>query len=132
MLPEKQGQRINRKMGGGVRAVNALVLYHDLKARGVLLTADGEKLLVDAPTGALTDGDRDALVEFRPILLKFLSGREGPQDDGRRFEARPSRHPGYTSLYDPVHDERHDFLTRDCFPSIVEEAKGRRTKGRAA
>jgi hypothetical protein len=112
--------------------VNTLTLYHDLKTRGVLLKADGGRLLVDAPAGELTDVDRNALVEFKPILLKFLSGREEPQDDGRRFVARPSRHPGYTSLYDPVHGEWHDFPTRDCFPSIVEEAKGRRRKGRTA
>jgi hypothetical protein len=29
--------------------VNALKLYHDLKARGVILEAQGEHLKVDAP-----------------------------------------------------------------------------------
>jgi hypothetical protein len=107
--------------------VNALTLYHDLKARGVLLEAGGERLLVDAPAGELTDEDRAALTEFKPLLLKFLSRIE-PQDGGRRFRVRPSRYPGYTSLYDPVHNEWHDFPTRDCFPSIVAEA-GTRRKG---
>lgn len=112
--------------------MNALLLYHDLKARGVLLEADGDKLLVDAPTGELTDDDKATLVEFKPILLKFLSGREEPRDDGRRFDARPSRYPGYTSLYDPIAGEWHDFPTRDCYPSIVELANKKRRKGGAA
>lgn len=83
--------------------MNALSLYHDLKVRGVILEVQGEHLKVDAPTGVLTEEDRTSLVEFKPILLKFLSrmaARE-PEDDGRRFEARRSRHPGYTSVYDP-------------------------------
>ena len=112
--------------------MNTLTLYHDLKARGILLKADGDRLLVDSPAGELTDDDRGALAEFKPILLKFLSRIEEPQDDGRRFIARPSRAPGYTSLYDPFLGEWHDFPTRDCFPSIVKEAKGRRRKGRTA
>jgi hypothetical protein len=103
--------------------VNALMLYHDLKKRGVLLVTDGEMLRVDATLSELTDEDRTALAEFKPLLLRFIAGR--PQDDGRRFEVRPSRYPGYTSLYDPASDEWHDFPTRDCFPSIVEEANGK-------
>jgi hypothetical protein len=110
--------------------VNALVLYHDLKKRGVLLEADGETLRVDAPAGELTDEDRATLVEFKPLLIRFLAGRS--QDDGRRFEARPSRYPGYTSLYDPTTNEWHDFPTQDCFTSIVEEANGHREQGGVA
>jgi hypothetical protein len=110
--------------------VNALNLYHDHKKRGVLLDAEGEKLRVDAPAGELTDDDRAALTELKPMLMRFIAGR--PQDDGRRFEARPSRYPGYTSLYDPVSDEWHDVPTRDCFTSIVEEANGERRTGGAA
>jgi|SRR5215211_5773849 len=113
--------------------MNALKLYHDLKARGVILEVQGEHLKVDAPAGVLTEGHRAALREFKPKLLKFLSrmaARE-PEDDGLRFEARRSRHPGYTSVYDPVHNEWHDFPTKDCLPSIVAEA-GVRKKGGAA
>jgi TubC N-terminal docking domain len=112
--------------------MNALALYHDLKARGVLLQADGGKLHVDAPTGELTNDDKAALVQFKPILLRFLAGREEPRNDGRHFKARLSSYPGYTSLYDPVSDEWHDFPTRDCLPSIVEQAKGERRTGRAS
>ena len=107
--------------------MNASLLYHDLKARGVVLEADGDKLLVDAPAGELTNDDKSALAEFKPILLKLLlSGSEESQADGCRFDARPSRYPGYTSLYDPIHDEWHDFPTPGCYPSIIELANKKR------
>lgn len=113
--------------------MNALSLYDALKARGVILKAAGEHLKVDAPAGALTDEDRAALIEYKPILLKFLSrpAESADQDDGRRFEVRRSKYPGYTSLYDPIEDEWHDFPTKDCFPSIVAEANSRRKGGAA-
>ncbi len=114
--------------------MSALSLYHDLKRRDVRLEADGDKLRVDAPAGVLTAEIKAALSGAKPALLRLLSceeAKEQPQYDGRRFDARPSRHPGYTSLYDPLHDEWHDFPTRDCYPSIVELAN-RRRKGGAA
>lgn len=114
--------------------MNALSLYHDLKARGVILEADGEHLRVNAPAGAATEEDKAALREFKPALLKLLSGKEESMEDrgdGRRFKSRRSKYPGYTSLYDPINNEWHDFPTKDCFPSIVAEAN-RRKKGGAA
>lgn len=102
--------------------MSALKLHHDLKARGVELEVVGDGLRVDAPAGALTEGDRAALLECKPSLVRLLTGprvRQEPEDDGRRFRARPSRHPGYTSLYDPTEGRWHDFPTRDCHPSIV-------------
>jgi hypothetical protein len=53
--------------------VNALRLYHDLKARGAILEAQGERLKVDAPAGVLTEEHKAALNEFKPKLLKLLS-----------------------------------------------------------
>jgi hypothetical protein len=108
--------------------VNALSLYHNLKERGVILEAQGERLKVDAPVGVVTEDDRAALVEFKPILLRFLSRVASREHEfkGRRFEARQSRHPGYTSLYDPVHGEWHDFPTEDCLPSIVADTDSRK------
>ena len=110
--------------------MNALSLYHNLKERGVILEAQGERLKVDAPVGVVTEEDRVALVELKPILLRFLSRVTATEHEykGRRFEARRSMHPGYTSLYDPVHGEWHDFPTKDCLPSIVAETD-RRKKG---
>lgn len=114
--------------------MNTLSLYHDLKKRGVILEVDGEHLKVDAPAGVLTEEDRAGLVECKPVLLKFLSHQTTPEleDNGRRFDARPSKYPGYTTLYDPIHNEWHDFPTKDCYPSIVALADRKRRKGGAA
>ena len=112
--------------------MNALRLYHDLKKRDIRLEFADENLKVDAPVGALTEEDRAALVKFKLALLKFLAGaqaRQEPEANGRRFDARPSRHPGYTSLYDPVEGRWHNFPTRDCYPSVLALAGGNR-KGR--
>jgi hypothetical protein len=108
--------------------VNALKLYHDLKARGVKLQAEGELLKVDAPAGELASEDRAALARVKPTLLKLLCQLEEQRDDGRRFDASPSRYLGYTSLYDPTTGKWHDFPTRDCYPSIVELANKKRRK----
>lgn len=116
--------------------MNVLALYHDLKKRGVRLEANGKRLLVDAPAGELTEDDRANLAKLKPVLLKVLSRRstltEEIRDDGRRFDARPSSHPGYTSLCDPIEGKWHDFPTQDCYPSIVELANKKRRKGGAA
>ena len=53
--------------------MNALALYHDMKRRGVRLEADGGRLLVDAPAGELSEQDRAALAEAKPVLLRMLA-----------------------------------------------------------
>ncbi len=113
--------------------MNVLKLYHDLKGRGVRLETVGENLKVDAPAGVLTDEDRTALLEAKLLLIR-LCRRDSPEeapDDGRRFDARPSHHPGYTSLYDPTEDRWHDFPTASCLPSIVALTSKRRKGGAA-
>ena len=116
--------------------MNALMLYHDLTKRGVRLEADGDRLRVDAPAGVVTEDLKAALSEAKPVLLRLLSrwvAKEEPRrDDGRRFDAMRSKHPGYTSLYDPIEGEWHDFPTKDCFPSIVALVDRRRKKGGTA
>ncbi len=115
--------------------MKALSLYHDLKKRGVNLEADGQHLKVDAPAGVLTGSDRAGLVEFKPVLLRIISRQATPaepEDNGRRFDARRSKYPGYTSLYDPIHNEWHDFPTKDCYPSVVALADRKRKKGATA
>ncbi len=112
--------------------MSVLALYHDLKTRDIILEADGENLKVSAPTGVLTKEDREGLRKFKPVLLRFLSRAaeraEELEDDGRRFDARRSRHSGYTSLYDPIDDEWHDFPTKDCYPSVLALANKYRKK----
>jgi hypothetical protein len=69
--------------------VNALSLYHDLKKRGVTLEAEGEHLLVDAPTGVVTEEDKAILYEAKPVLLRLLSRpalRKQEEYDGPRLK----------------------------------------------
>jgi len=52
--------------------VTPAALVADLEARGVRLTAVGERLRVDAPRGTLTVADREALVRHKPAILAEL------------------------------------------------------------
>jgi hypothetical protein len=119
--------------------MNAALLMRALQRCGVQLEADGELLVVDAPAGIVTDELKAVLSEHKAQLIsavqveqRFLRSERGQDDDGRRFDAKPSGHPGYTCLYDPIHDEWHDFPTKDCYPSIVELAGKRKKEGGAA
>ena len=47
-------------------------LLADLEARGVALTVTGDRLIVDAPTGAVTATLRAEMVAFKPDLLRLL------------------------------------------------------------
>jgi hypothetical protein len=60
--------------------MNALDLLLDLERRRVVLAPHGEKLIVDAPTGALTVRDRDWLYELKPDLLAILEPNRTPDD----------------------------------------------------
>jgi hypothetical protein len=88
----------------GVRPVNALSLYDDLKARGVNLEAQGEYLKVDAPAGAVTEEDRAALKKCKPVLLKFLSRtHDEPQQGPKRESVARWAGPGLIKIRDRVH-----------------------------
>jgi hypothetical protein len=102
--------------------MNALGLYHDLKARGVILEAceAGERLKVDAPAGVVTEADRAALVEFKPILLKFLS-RPSDEEPLRESKARWSG-PGLIRIHDPFTGEWHEWPAARCLPGVIAEA----------
>lgn len=51
----------------------AAELLTGLHARGVILTARGDRLRYDAPRGALTPDDKALLVRFKPEILSLLS-----------------------------------------------------------
>ena len=106
--------------------MNVLKLYHDLKARGVILETQGENLKVDAPAGVVTEEDRAALVEFKPRLLKFLSR---PQEELQEIPARESvacwAGPGLIKIRDPFTEE---WPAAKCLPGVVAETD-RRKKG---
>ena len=103
--------------------MNALKLYHDLKARGVIFEAQGEHLKVDTPAGVVTDEDRTALVEFKPMLLMFLSRpQEGPERESvARWAGR-----GLIKIRDPFTNEWHEWPAAKCLPGVVAEANMRR------
>jgi hypothetical protein len=95
----------------------------------VLLEADGDKLRVDAPAGELTHEDKTALVEFKPALLKFLSGR--PEEKlARKSEARWAG-PGWIRIIDPDAGDWHEVRGSECLPGVLAEAN-RNRKGGAA
>jgi len=107
--------------------MNALKLYHDFKARGVILEAQGEHLKVDAPAGVITEEDRAALVEFKPKLLKFLSrSHEEPQEGPEHESVARWAGPGLVKIRDPFTGEWHEWPAAKCLPGVVAEADRRR------
>jgi TubC N-terminal docking domain len=107
----------------GDNPVNALSLYHDLKARGVLFEAQGAQLKVDAPAGVLTDGHRTALKEHKPKLLQLLSSpREDPQEAPQRVSVARWAGPGPIKIRDPFTGKWHPWPADECLPGVVAEA----------
>jgi len=103
--------------------VNALSFYHDLKARGVILKAQGEHLKVDAPTGVLTEEDKDVLKEFKPNLLKFLSRPVEMSDQSPERESLARwAGSGLIKIRDPFTREWHEWPAVECLPGVVAEA----------
>jgi hypothetical protein len=106
--------------------VNAISLYHNLKERGAILQAQGAHLKVDAPVGVVTEEDKTALVEYKSVLLKFLS-RTPEVKPLRNSEARWSG-PGLIKICDPFTEEWHEWPAAECLPGVVAEAD-RQKKG---
>ncbi len=119
--------------------MNALRLHHDLKVRGVNLEAAGENLKVDAPVDALTDEDRAALLEAKPVLLEFLSREAAPEEPAGAHEDIPKSKarwagPGWIRIFDPVEKLWHEVPSSMCLPGVIAEADAhrKRRKGPAA
>ena len=53
--------------------MNSVVLLEDLRARGVLLEGDSDRLLVDAPAGAVTEDLVSLLAEHKAKILELLA-----------------------------------------------------------
>jgi hypothetical protein len=110
--------------------VNALKLYHDLGARGVILEPQGEHLKVDAPAGLLTEEDKAVLTEFKPKLLKFLvRSVEMPEQAPERESVARWSGPGLIRILDPFTNEWHEWPAAECLPGVVAEADRRRKGG---
>ena len=114
--------------------MNARELLEDLRAQGVNLEADGERLLVDAPAGAITDEIKVTLAELKPKLLKLLTWerRKLEEADRRGLIIRWSEHPTWIKLHDPTTGEWHEVRAEECLPGVVETADKYRKKGGAA
>ena len=104
--------------------MNARSLYHDLKERGVVLEAQGEYLKVDAPAGVVTEEDKTALVEFKPVLLEFLS--QTPKEEPLRESKARWSGPGRIRIRDPFTGEWQEWAAAKCLPGVVAEADRRR------
>ena len=116
--------------------MNALKLYHGLKARDVYLDVDGVNLKVDAPAGVLTEEDRTALLAAKPALLTLLARHEKPAggiEDIPKSRARWAG-PGWIRLFDPVERAWHEVPSSMCLPGVIAEADAhrKRRKGGAA
>ncbi len=114
--------------------MNATVLLDDLRAQGVSLEADGERLLVDAPAGLITDETKATLAELKPHLLKLLTWehRKLKEADRRGLIIRWSEYPTWITLHDPTTGEWHEVKTAECLPGVAETADKYRKKGGAA
>ena len=114
--------------------MNATVLLDDLRAQGVSLEADGERLLVDAPAGTITDEIKATLTELKPKLLKLLEWERRKLEEANRrgLLIRWSEYPDWIKLHDPTTGEWHEVRAEECLPSVVETANKYRKQGGAA
>jgi hypothetical protein len=112
--------------------MSAKTLLYELRGRGVEVVAEGDQLRY-RPRAPVTPELLDRLRAHKPSILKLLERerRESEEAERRGFVARRGREPGWISLHDPTTGEWHDFPARDCFPSIVAEARACRKGGAA-
>jgi hypothetical protein len=110
--------------------VNARTLFEDLRRRDVDLEVEGDRLVVDAPAGVITDGLRAVLAEHKPNLLKLLvwEQRKLEEAQGRGLLIRWSEYPDWIKLHDPLNGEWHEVGASECLPGVVESANQRRRK----
>lgn len=76
--------------------MSARALLEELRSRDVRLKADGERLRVDAPAGAITEEFRSALAKNKTAIVKLLSWerRKLEEADRRGLVIRWAREPG--------------------------------------
>jgi hypothetical protein len=111
--------------------VNTRLLLEDLRGQDVRLKADGRRLVVDAPAGAITDEMRVTLAEHKAKLLKLLAWerRKLKEADHRGLVIKRSKEPGWIALHDPITGEWHEIKESECLPGVVETANRYRQKG---
>jgi hypothetical protein len=68
--------------------MTAAQLLESLQARGVSISANGDALSLDAPKGALTEGDRAQLKEMKPQIIALLRPQVGAASRPRIVQSR--------------------------------------------
>jgi hypothetical protein len=89
--------------------MNATILLDDLRRRGVTIAANGDRLSVDAPKGALTDELRRSIPHHKADLLALLEA-EAARDELERLEARLGEMN--QRLFELFEDRRRDAAKR--------------------
>ena len=92
-------------------------IVKDLHRRGVRLSAKGDRLVVDAPKGVLTDGDRAVLRNQKKTIIEMLAAPDGDRSRTGRLLRLPR-----VSFLDQC--LRHDRL-RQVPPPGVARSRGR-------
>ena len=96
--------------------MNADLLLTDLLARGVRITAAGERLIVDAPKGVVTDELRQSIADHKLELLALLDGDPRP--------ARPC-HSCHSTRWRRRRPERGGgWLCSACYPAPEQPQAG--------
>jgi hypothetical protein len=111
--------------------MSASALLEDLRRRDVALEAEGDRLHVDAPAGAITDELRAALVENKGRLLELLARERHKLEKAGRLglAIRWSEYPTWITLHDPLTGDWHEVRASECLPGIIETADRYRRKG---
>jgi hypothetical protein len=110
-------------------------LIEDLNQRDIRLEAEGDKLLVDAPVGVVTDELKMSLARLKPRLLEFLRREQAEVDlepeeaDREGLVIRWSEYPTWIKLHDPLTGEWHEVKASACLPGVIETADRYRRKG---
>ena len=113
--------------------MNARALLMELRRKGVMLAADGDRLVVEAPEEVATEGLRAVLSEHKPRLLEILrSDSGGAPGTNRGLIARWSEYPTWIKLRDPTTGEWHEVRAAESLPSLVEGADAERRRGGSA
>jgi hypothetical protein len=114
--------------------MNARTLLGKLRGLGVKLTADGDRLHVDAPAGSITDHIRAALVENKPRLLRLLEleQRKVREANRRGLVIQWAKEPGWIALHDPTAGEWHEVRASECLPGVVNSANARRKSSQSS
>ena len=104
--------------------MNAHALLGKLRTMKVKITANGDRLCVDAPAGVVTEEFRTALVEHKPHLLKLLEWeqRKLREANKRGLIVCWAKEPGWIALHDPTTGEWHEVRASECLPGVVNSA----------